>query len=131
MFLPQDGITEDAATTPIPATSTSGLAPSAASVLSGTESIHKQPNNAAKDDAAVLKEKNAEKGVWISADPLPGCVVCNIGESASQSLNHQASNVKVLTDTGSVGDLDKWIVQEYFAPCCSPRIKLSVCFNYS
>ena len=25
--------------------------------------------------------ENVETGVWIKADPIPGCVVCNIGES--------------------------------------------------
>jgi len=25
-------------------------------------------------------ERGAEEGVWINADPIPGCVVCNIGE---------------------------------------------------
>ncbi|EJC98113.1 Clavaminate synthase-like protein [Fomitiporia mediterranea MF3/22] len=50
VFLPQDGILDDAATTP-----------------------------------AVLDEQNGEKGVWINVDPMPGCVVCNIGESMSES----------------------------------------------
>jgi isopenicillin N synthase-like dioxygenase len=31
---------------------------------------------------AVDKTADSEQGVWITADPLPGCVVCNIGESA-------------------------------------------------
>lgn len=93
VFLP-NGISEDAAITPIPATSTNGLAPSAASLLSDAESVHKLPKNAAKDDAAVLKEKNGEKGVWISADPMPGCVICNIGESVLKStrLKGQGTN---------------------------------------
>ena len=26
-------------------------------------------------------EQGAEEGIWINADPVPGCVVCNIGES--------------------------------------------------
>lgn len=30
----------------------------------------------------IVTEEGSEKGVWINADPIPGCVVCNIGESA-------------------------------------------------
>ena len=26
-------------------------------------------------------EEGSRNGVWINADPIPGCVVCNIGES--------------------------------------------------
>jgi hypothetical protein len=28
-----------------------------------------------------LRSPGSAKGVWINADPIPGCVVCNIGES--------------------------------------------------
>lgn len=30
-------------------------------------------------------EETLEQGVWISADPIPGCLVCNIGESEYQA----------------------------------------------
>lgn len=30
----------------------------------------------------TVPRENVEQGVWIKADPIPGCVVCNIGESA-------------------------------------------------
>lgn len=30
-----------------------------------------------------LPESDAEDGLWINADPIPGCVVVNIGESES------------------------------------------------
>jgi len=30
--------------------------------------------------ALTLEEEGEEQGIWINADPLPGCVVCNIGE---------------------------------------------------
>jgi isopenicillin N synthase-like dioxygenase len=26
-------------------------------------------------------EHGGEQGIWINADPIPGCIVCNIGES--------------------------------------------------
>ena len=85
VFLPQSGILDDAATTPVPATSTTGLAPSAASALIGgvePSDVPREPvNGEEKDGAAVLDDADGEKGVWINADPLPGCVVCNIGES--------------------------------------------------
>jgi hypothetical protein len=31
--------------------------------------------------SGVNGEEGSRKGVWINADPIPGCVVCNIGES--------------------------------------------------
>ncbi|KAL5520119.1 hypothetical protein ACEPAG_1779 [Sanghuangporus baumii] len=83
VFLPQTGILDDAATTPIPAASTVNLAPSAASALiGGVEPSDKprQPMNDEKDSEVLLDEVSGEEGVWINADPLPGCVVCNIGE---------------------------------------------------
>jgi len=33
------------------------------------------------DQSGLPAEHGAEEGVWINADPIPGCVVCNIGES--------------------------------------------------
>ena len=39
-------------------------------------------NSGANADISGLPEEQGnEKGVWISADPIPGCVVCNIGVS--------------------------------------------------
>ena len=29
----------------------------------------------------VMPPEAVEEGVWIKADPIPGCIVCNIGES--------------------------------------------------
>jgi isopenicillin N synthase-like dioxygenase len=40
----------------------------------------KQPGLLVKD-SDTLGENVVENGVWINADPIPGCVVCNIGES--------------------------------------------------
>jgi len=42
-----------------------------------------QPHVAAASVEAVPSAQGGEQGVWISADPRPGCVVCNIGTSAS------------------------------------------------
>ena len=33
------------------------------------------------DTSGLPVEHGAEDGIWISADPIRGCVVCNIGES--------------------------------------------------
>lgn len=40
-----------------------------------------QPFVAVENPGDVPKEEGVEQGIWISADPIPGCVVCNIGES--------------------------------------------------
>ena len=71
---------------PIPADSaTSGLAPSAASLLM------KEPSGQSEDTDVIMHEPDEEasseqEGVWISADPKPGCIVCNIGESMLSTL---------------------------------------------
>lgn len=31
-------------------------------------------------------EQGSEEGTWINADPIHGCVVCNIGESKLHEL---------------------------------------------
>jgi isopenicillin N synthase-like dioxygenase len=33
------------------------------------------------DTCGLPLEQGSEEGIWITADPIPGCVVCNIGES--------------------------------------------------
>lgn len=35
------------------------------------------------DSSGLPAEEGAEEGIWITADPIPGYVVCNIGESES------------------------------------------------
>jgi len=39
----------------------------------------RQPGLLVKDDARLPNER-VQDGVWINADPIPGCIVCNIGE---------------------------------------------------
>jgi len=39
----------------------------------------RQPGLLVKNDA-IPGDEEVENGVWINADPMPGCVVCNIGE---------------------------------------------------
>lgn len=31
--------------------------------------------------SALGREEGLEEGIWINVDPVPGCLVCNIGES--------------------------------------------------
>ena len=38
-----------------------------------------------KDD--LPREQGSAEGIWINADPIPGCIVCNIGESESFSTS--------------------------------------------
>lgn len=92
VFLPEHGILDDAGNTPIPANAaTAGLAPSAASLLmkdqpeSGDVIMHD-----ADEDA-----EGEQGGMWISADPKPGCLVCNIGESKSHT-QLSVSNTHIL-----------------------------------
>lgn len=92
--MPQTGVLEDAATTPIPASGGSGLAPSAASAYMksvevsavATRPSASQVVHSLRDDPIALDDEGGEKGVWINADPIPGCVVCNVGESKSLIL---------------------------------------------
>lgn len=36
---------------------------------------------AVENPGGVIREEGLEEGTWITADPIPGCIVCNIGES--------------------------------------------------
>jgi len=36
---------------------------------------------AVENPGAVIRQEGIEEGIWITADPIPGCIVCNIGES--------------------------------------------------
>ncbi|RXW23388.1 hypothetical protein EST38_g2450 [Candolleomyces aberdarensis] len=39
-----------------------------------------QPGGKDTVDHGLPREQGNEEGVWLNADPIPGCVVCNIGE---------------------------------------------------
>lgn len=90
VFLTKEDVLDDKGIAPVPANSTTGLAPSAASAQldtivhsdigfnSASESAIEGPNSAPTDAKEI---KAVEQGVWINADPIPGCIVCNIGES--------------------------------------------------
>ncbi|KAF8630836.1 hypothetical protein AX17_005195 [Amanita inopinata Kibby_2008] len=64
---------------------------------SGTQSV---------DTSGLPPEQGDEEGIWINADPIPGCVVCNIGEmwetwsnglyrSTLHRVVHRGSNYRV------------------------------------
>lgn len=36
---------------------------------------------AVENPGAVIRQEGIEEGIWITVDPVPGCIVCNIGES--------------------------------------------------
>jgi len=41
----------------------------------------KRPHMAQADTSGLPPEQGSKEGIWITADPIPGCVVCNIGKS--------------------------------------------------
>jgi isopenicillin N synthase-like dioxygenase len=53
---------------------------------------------AIENPSTVTLQDGVEEGIWVNVDPIPGCIVCNIGESqwvtnhalvsASKSLYH-------------------------------------------
>ncbi|THH27988.1 hypothetical protein EUX98_g6201 [Antrodiella citrinella] len=69
----------------------------------------RQPGYLVKSDAnfpEAVGEDGVEEGTWINADPLPGCIVCNIGEmweiwtngvykSTLHRVVHRSSNYRV------------------------------------
>ncbi|KAF8158286.1 hypothetical protein B0H34DRAFT_657043 [Crassisporium funariophilum] len=66
----------------------------------------KRPGETPSDTPGLPQEHGHEEGVWIDADPIPGCVVCNIGEmwetwtnglyrSTLHRVVHRGSNYRV------------------------------------
>lgn len=41
----------------------------------------RRPGATGDHNSGLPAEQGQEEGIWINADPIPGCVVCNIGES--------------------------------------------------
>lgn len=76
---------DDAANTPIRSSSGQGLAPSAASAM--MEDVISTTAATDVEMSDLPDEEGTERGVWITADPKPGCVVCNIGESKSRQIS--------------------------------------------
>ena len=40
-----------------------------------------QQFSAAENPSTVILQDSVEEGIWVNVDPIPGCIVCNIGES--------------------------------------------------
>ncbi|KAL0961069.1 hypothetical protein HGRIS_006053 [Hohenbuehelia grisea] len=70
--------------------------------------LPRRNNGAAKESitSGLPAEEGQEEGTWITADPIPGCVVCNIGEmweiwtsglyrSTLHRVIHRSSNYRV------------------------------------
>ncbi|KAF4617750.1 hypothetical protein D9613_006043 [Agrocybe pediades] len=66
----------------------------------------KRPGVPNEDTSGLPAEQGLEEGIWINADPIPGCVVCNIGEmwetwtdglyrSTLHRVVHRGSNYRV------------------------------------
>ncbi len=34
-----------------------------------------------QEPSTITLQNGTEEGTWITVDPIPGCIVCNIGES--------------------------------------------------
>ncbi|PPQ89672.1 hypothetical protein CVT25_013858 [Psilocybe cyanescens] len=65
-----------------------------------------RPGAVDQSKSGLPSEQGQEEGVWINADPIPGCVVCNIGEmweiwtdglyrSTLHRVVHRGSNYRV------------------------------------
>ena len=37
--------------------------------------------SAVENPSTVILQDGVEEGIWVNVDPIPGCIVCNIGES--------------------------------------------------
>ena len=37
---------------------------------------------AVENPGATPRQEGIEEGIWVTVDPVPGCIVCNIGESS-------------------------------------------------
>lgn len=42
---------------------------------------------AVDNPSTVTLQDGVEEGIWVNVDPIPGCIVCNIGESQC-ATNH-------------------------------------------
>ncbi|KAI0304419.1 Clavaminate synthase-like protein [Multifurca ochricompacta] len=61
---------------------------------------------AIENPGAILRQEGIEEGIWITVDPVPGCIVCNIGEmweiwtnglykSTLHRVIHRGSNYRI------------------------------------
>jgi hypothetical protein len=76
---------------------------------------------AVENPGAAVRQEGIEEGIWITADPIPGCIVCNIGESTWVMLHVEIRRL-ITTPYCSVGDMDEWPLQEHSSPCDTPGV---------
>lgn len=61
---------------------------------------------AVENPGATIRQEGIEEGIWITVDPVPGCIVCNVGEmweiwtnglykSTLHRVIHRGSNYRV------------------------------------
>ncbi|KAF8908967.1 hypothetical protein CPB84DRAFT_1813218 [Gymnopilus junonius] len=56
------------------------------------------------DNSGLPLEQGQQEGIWINADPIPGCVVCNIGESEQFfAMLFQSSDLPQCGRSGQMG----------------------------
>ena len=48
---------------------------------------------AVENPGAVIRQEGIEEGIWITADPIPGCIVCNIGESQWTTIHPESRHL--------------------------------------
>jgi hypothetical protein len=48
---------------------------------------------AVENPSTVILQDGVEEGIWVNVDPIPGCIVCNIGESQWVTKSHLVFNV--------------------------------------
>lgn len=76
--------------------------------------------------ATTASVDSVEEGIWIKADPVPGCILCNIGDSECASNWKCCCYPEGLTCLDSVGDMDERDVQEYDSQSRSYRDSIPV-----
>lgn len=62
-----------------------------------------RPGAKQTDMSGLPAEEGIEEGTWITADPIPGCVVCNIGESQSFFLAELSRLIDSIDQCGRFG----------------------------
>lgn len=82
----------------------------------------KPDDNSATDTAGsnLPSEQGAEVGTWIVADPIPGCVVCNIGESTFLLLLYVIKSLMTHIQCGRSGPMDS-IARRFIGSFIAPR----------
>ena len=57
----------------------------------------------AQEPCDLPAEEGDEEGIWLTVDPIPGCVVCNIGESKSRGNHDDYTLIVAFVQCGRSG----------------------------